>query len=279
MTTIREFVNKYLDKRSDDNWRTNNDWVCYPGTKTPWCNQCVSLIKQFYNQVFSLSIKAIWDAKNYFNNLSNSDYDKIKFIWDVSVCKRWDYIIWWAERWFWYWHIGIVMAYYKGNIYYIDQNAWSWNGDWIGENAIQIRNTNGDFKGLIWFARYKNIKNIVEKDLFDKIVFEKWLYIWEKDLKRKNVVEAVFYFLAWYKDNFNWKNFKNLWITSNLNYNTTRQELAYIILAFLNKILGKNLKIWDLQNNWIWNWQRPNDKVSGYEFTLMINKTKEVYGL
>ena len=68
-------------------------------------------------------------------------------------------------------------------------------------------------------------------------------------------------------------------ITSRLEDNTTRQELVYMILAFLNKILKKNLNINNLKNAWVWNWQRPNDKVTGYEFTLMINKTKEVYKL
>lgn len=279
MSTIREFVEKYLWKRTDDNWRTDNGGVCYPWTKTPWCNQCPSLIKQFYKQVFGLPIKAIWDAKEYFDNLSNSDYDKIRFKWDVSVCKRWDFIIWWKERWFWYWHIGIVMAYYKDNIYYIDQNAWSWNWNWFWWNAIQVRNTKDNFKGLIWFARYKNISEIINKDFFDKIVFEKGLYIWENNLKRSLVTESLFYFLAWYKDNLNWKTYRDLSITSNLNNPATRQELAYIILAFLNKILNKNLTLQDLKNVWIWNWQRPNDKVTGYEFTLMINKTKEVFGL
>lgn len=52
-----------------------------------------------------------------------------------------------------------------------------------------------------------------------------------------------------------------------------------MILAFLNKILKKNLNINNLKNAWVWNWQRPNDKVTGYEFTLMINKTKEIYKL
>ena len=70
-----------------------------------------------------------------------------------------------------------------------------------------------------------------------------------------------------------------MWITSRLEDNTTRQELVYMILAFLNKILKKNLNINNLKNAWVWNWQRPNDKVTGYEFTLMINKTKEVFGL
>ncbi len=70
-----------------------------------------------------------------------------------------------------------------------------------------------------------------------------------------------------------------MWITSRLEDNTTRQELVYMILAFLNKILKKNLNINNLKNAWVWNWQRPNDKVTGYEFTLMINKTKEIYKL
>ncbi|MBF0913607.1 hypothetical protein D8B46_03195 [Candidatus Gracilibacteria bacterium] len=68
-------------------------------------------------------------------------------------------------------------------------------------------------------------------------------------------------------------------ITSRLEDNTTRQELVYMILAFLNKILKKNLNINNLKNAGVWNGQRPNDKVTGYEFTLMINKTKEIYKL
>lgn len=262
MSTIREFVNNMLSSRVDEDG--NKDY------------QCVALAKYFTQKVFGKKLGYFsWSAKNWWANRKTllSDYDIYENNWSNKP-KRWDIIFW--NNWT-YWHVAIVMAYYKDFVYVLEQNFWSWNWDWLWENAIKIRKKN--ISGSAWWGRFKNISWIINKDFFDKIVFEKGLYIWETDFKRKDIVEFVFYFLAGYKDNLNWKTKVDMQITKNLNFNTTRQELAYIILSFLNKILNKNLTLQDLKNVWIWNWQRPNDKVSGYEFTLMINKTKEVYGL
>ena len=264
MSTIRWFVNNWLWKSKS--YITKN-WY-----------QCVDLAKLYISNVLWKSYWSIWHAYQYYDNLPSSDFEKIDYNWDKNKPKRWDLIVCNTSKWGWYLHIWVVMAYYKNSIFVLEQNWQSWNWDWRNWNEIRVKKFTSH-SWITWWCRYKGISSIIKKDLFDNIVFEKGLYIWEKDLKRKDILDAVFYFLAWYKDNFNWKTWKNLWIISRLEDNTTRQELAYIILAFLNKILNKNLNINSLKNVWIWNWQRPNDKVTGYEFTLMINKTKEVYWL
>lgn len=263
MTTIREFVNKNIWKRIEYD---NNSYKY----------QCVDLIKSFNKNVLDKDYWAIWNAKDYFKNLPINNFEKIKFNWDISVCKRWDIIIWNSSKGWWYWHIWIVIAYYKNTIFILEQN-WAF-GKWKWENwdEIRIKQFN-NFSWIIWFCRYKNISQIINKDNFDKIVFNKWLYIWENNLKNNEVAEWTFYFLAWYKDNLNWKTYRN--INSKNNWIYSRISLITMIFKFLTEVLWKNIKFSDLTKNWIWNQSRLNDNLTGYEFTLIINKTKEVYWL
>lgn len=286
MTTIREFVEKYLWKRVDESWNDRWNYHCFPNAKTKWCHQCWALIKFFCKNVFGTNIWAFWGwVFNWFkkkSTFSEKNYEYLDKTKDgkILIPKRWDIIFFdKSKENFYYWHIWIVLFANEEKIYVLEQNAWNWDWFWTWKNKIKI--SEKSYNWVLGYHRYKDISSKIKEDLFDKIVFEKSIYIWEWNdwLKRADVVELVFFYLSKFNKNFNWKNFKNLWITSNLNYNTTRQELAYIILAFLNKILGKNLKIEDLKNAWIWNWQRPNDRLKWIEFTFMLNKTMEVYGL
>lgn len=263
MTTIREYVEKNLG------WRT-------PIGK--YWHQCVDLVKHFLLDVFWKETWAIWNWKDTFSwilkyGFKTLDYNKSD---EEKQPRLGDIISFWATRNNKYWHTWIVLGADEDGIYILEQNAWNWNGDGTWWNSITIRKKN--YSNITWISRAKNILDILKNEKLDEVSFKTWIHIWEKSIKRKYILKPLFYFLAWSKS-INWKNYKNLWITSNLENNTTRQELAYIILAFLNKILWKNLSLQDLQNNGIWNWQRVNDKVTGYEFTLMLNKTKEVYWL
>ena len=266
MSTIREFVEKSLKSGRID-FNGDNDY------------QCVELIKVYLRDVFWKTVWSLWDWKKTY--LGTKKYWFEDFLYDKNFQEKrpklWDVISFWATSWNKYGHTALVLGSDQDFIYVLEQNYWSWNWDWKWKNSLTIREKK--YYNISGITRSSEILDKVSENILDKVSFYTWVHIWQNNIKRKNVLEPLFYFLAWYKDNLNWKNFKDLWIIKNLENNATRQELAYIILAFLNKILAKNLSLQDLQNIGIWNWQRPNDKVTGYEFTLMINKTKEVFGL
>lgn len=290
MSTIRKFIVNYKWKKVDESWKDRWDFKCFPDSLTKWCHQCGALVKFFCSTVYWTKIGAFggWVANWYKNNTTfpSSSYSYIEATKVVNnikktiIPKRWDIIFFEKDPSNYnYWHIWIVLSATARNIYILEQNAWNWDWFWNWNNAIRI--STKSYSNILGYHRYKNIWSKVKEDLFDEIVHEKWIYIWEADnnLKRWDVVKLIFYFLSKYNDNKNWKNYKSLWITTRLNDNTTRQEMAYIILTYLNKILNKNLKIQDIQKLWIWNWQRPNDRLNGYDFTFMVNKTMEIYKL
>lgn len=266
MVTIREYVRNKLNSRVE----YDNNWYNY---------QCVDLIKDFIRQVYWIHTYNLWNASSNYINLSSFWFSTIKYNWDNRP-KRWDIISFKENSWNWWsWHVAVCLVYDedKKQVYVLEQNGWKNSSTWTWTDAIRIQKIN--FSEMLGWARYNNIFLKVEQDLFDKIVHEKWIYIWEATnyLNKQDVAIKAFYFLAWYRTRLNWKNYNSIWWR--WTWPTTRQELAYIILAFLNKILGKNLILDDLKDAWIWNWQNWNSQVSAEEFTFMINKTKEVFGL
>lgn len=167
MENLENFIKKYIWKTIDFDWKY---WF-----------QCVDLIKVYISEIFWKNYGSIWNAKDYFWNLPEKDFDKIKFTWDLSVCKKWDIIIWDNSKWAWYWHIWIIVNFWKNFLEVLEQNWQNWNGKWKNWDEIRIKKII-DFSWIIGFCRFKILEK-KEPTEFEKLIEEAknlWIFNWKE---------------------------------------------------------------------------------------------------
>lgn len=184
----------------------------YLGKTTParrYWHQCVDLIRHYLLEVFDINYGSYWNAKDYFWNLPEKDFLKIKFSWNFKNCQIWDIIIWDKSKGWWYWHIWIITEVWDSFVSVLEQNWQSWNWDWKNGNEIRIKKFT-NFSWIIWFCRHKNFEKYIEKK-----------EVSEFDLKIEKAKNLGI---------FNWKD---------INKAATRWEVALMCLKVLEILENK----------------------------------------
>ncbi len=253
MSTIKNFVETYIGRAVDENGNFRGNFQCFPNGQTRGCHQCVSIIKCFCKKIYGTPNNAFGDA-------ANGASPNCKFLqWYEIISanqrpKRWDLIIFERNASnFHCWHIGIVLSANEKEIYYLEQNAGNGDGYGLGNNAIRI--TKKWYSGILAFRRFSGIANIIQKDEFDKLVFQGAPYIWEATnfLKRQDVAAHI-------TKHFNRSDF---WNGERPNDGVTRFELATMI----SRASGKNI-------SYIYNGSNPHANATSTEFTIMMSRGK-----
>lgn len=254
--SIKQFVENWIEKRKSYIFKNGY--------------QCVDVAKLFNEEVLWVNYGSIGHAKDYFNNLPSTSFEKIRSNGSNRPIRG-DIVIWGSSWGRGYGHIAICLAYDDTGFYVLEQNGGTGGNSGTGSDAIRIHKY-PNYSGVTGWCRYKNISSIISKESFDSIVHTRWLYIWEatNNLSRQNVANKVFYYLAGYQHSLNNKNASYIWDNSRWNQSATRSELANLILNFKNRVQNKNLTYQDLVNRWIWSGSNPNENVTGVEFTTMI---------
>lgn len=253
MTTIKNFVETYIGRAVDESGNFQGNYPCFRDGRTKGCHQCVSIIKFFCKKLYGTPNAWFGDAANG----ANADCNFLKWYEIIpanQVPKRWDLVIFERNASnFHYGHIGIVLYANRSEIYYLEQNAGNGDGYGLWNNAIRI--TKKWYSGILAFRRFSGIWNIVQKDEFDKLVFNGAPYIWEatNSLKRKDVAIHI-------EKNFNKTDF---WKKERPDDSITRFELATMISRASKKDISQ-----------IYNGSNPNINATATEFTIMMSRGK-----
>ena len=111
----------------------------YIGNRVDYDNaynyQCVDWIKE-YSSLRSRPIKSFWNAYELWNKWLGNNWQKIVKT-TFNAPSEWDIVIWDTSWGGWYWHIAVCWKFCNPLVLRtVDQNAWSWNGDWLWKNSI-----------------------------------------------------------------------------------------------------------------------------------------------
>lgn len=270
MSTIREFVEKWgwkgydFDKSATDKYKF----------------QCVDLIKLFCMEPLGIEKKDLW--------IFGNGKDTTKKLWEKysfesytpkEYPKRWDVVSFRAlpknEN---FWHVAIVLGVDdNGNIFYLDQNSWRWSWTWRGSDSITIRKIWEKYNSsdIVWYAKCKFINDVINKDLFDKIIFENQGYINETLwVSRKNAVQGMYFIFHW-----NFDGWEKIWITKELERAVLRREFAYMLRGYLKNIRWIEVSYDDLIHKYnVWSGSRPEEKLTPFELNVMLKNMKKIFG-
>lgn len=185
----KEFRDKYINKRIDFD--------------KAYGYQCVDLILQYCNEVFSISNPWVWNAKTSltWNTTLNKEFDRIDYKSGV-IPLVWDVVIWNSTKTNPYWHIWIVDYWTNSSkLCVIEQNASKGDGSWTGKDAVTYREKS--YNNVACFFRHKNTSNLINtimtnyKEIFTK---EYWKsdFFSDMDGAAKNLTspEQIAYFIA-----------------------------------------------------------------------------------
>lgn len=155
--SIKQFVEKWVGKRKL--------YIAKNGY------QCVDVAKLFNEEVLGVNYGSIGHAKDYFYNLPDTSFDKIRSNGSNRPIRG-DIVIWDSSWGRGYGHIAICLAYDDSGFYVLEQNGGAGGGTGTVSDAIRIHKY-VNYSGVTGWCRYKSISSIVNKESFDSIVHAK----------------------------------------------------------------------------------------------------------
>ena len=166
------------------------EWKTYCETPEYWA-QCVSFAKKAISELYWIQLKGFWwSAHNWFVTWSPFWEWRTKFVnTPDKVPVPWS-VIFRAKSWqLPYGHVAIVISADANNITVQEQNAQTWNGKWLGGDAITTRTH--DYRWVSgWYSHTKMYNVEVDQDV--KALIDDGIRNWNYEpMDSKRIIKII----------------------------------------------------------------------------------------